>query len=376
MRALFVVFGVLCSLLVGTAFAKPAMPRALERKIDDADLVVVAKLRTKPAHPGDPFDVDVEETLKGKPAAGPLRVRATFFFIGCMPLPEGTPKPTAVEADADRVLLFLDAPTDGARQARDTIVLRPDDCASAIYGSGRSALLAPDAVRALAAMQAPALSDEAFADQWEKGLAGENPLLVECLLVRALLADRAQEGAVELLGPTVGGRAVAAWKTRRAKLLAATAELAASPDDGVAQRAVEAMFVVRATRAPAEAPVFAKAVAAAATMRTRKSADLREIATRFLVAESDPAAIDFVVDAFANPQFHAWDLPPYVEAAGTLLKRRDARSDELVAALVKALDDPESVARVSYALGRATGEKFTTADEWRAWLRARRAAKK
>jgi len=375
MRVRFGVFVALGALFVGTAHAKAAMPRPLERIVADADLVVVAKLVTKPAHPGDPFDVDVEEALKGKPEAGPLHVKAAHFFMGCEPMPAGTPAPKSIESEADRAVLFLDAPTDGARQSRDPILLRRGGCATAFYGSGRSASLAPDAIRALVATHAPALSDETAATLWETGLRSDNALLVECLLVRVLLADRSKEGAVQCLGNDVGGRAVAAWKAARRKLLAVTADLAASPDDGVAQRALEAMLVVRETRAPAEAPHFARAVAAAATMRKRESAELRAIATRVLVAESDPAAADFVVDAFANPQFRAWDLPPYVEAAGALLERRDARSAELVAALVKALDDPESVPRVSYELGRATGEKFTTADEWRAWLRARQAAK-
>src|SRR5262245_13366557 len=97
---------VVTALAVPAAFASPAMPRPLERKVEDADLVVVARLKSRPAHPGDPFDVGVEEVLKGRAPKGPVRATAAYFFTGCIPAPEGTPPPASIESRGDRVLLF------------------------------------------------------------------------------------------------------------------------------------------------------------------------------------------------------------------------------------------------------------------------------
>jgi ParB-like chromosome segregation protein Spo0J len=362
----------LLSALLATAQAAPAPPRTLEQIVDEADLVVVAKLLTKPAHPGDPFDVEVEETLKGAPPRGVVRAAAAYFYTGCVPMPQGTPEPKAIEADADRALLFLDAPKDGVRQAHDSVVMREGPPGvSPFYGTARSATLAPEAIRALVEMRKDGLSAEAFADLWEKGLRGSNKLLVECMLLRILLVDRDREKATYLPKETAR-RALEAWTAARPRLLATAAELASSEDDAVAQRAFEVFFVVRATRRPAEDPLFAKAVEAAAASRKRTHLDVREIAMQLLVAENHAAATDFVLDALHDPEVRPWYRPPFYDGAAELAKRGDPRKEELLAALVACLADHKDVEyRVLCALRTATGLDFATPDQWRAWWKAR-----
>src|SRR5262245_3971938 len=80
------------------AGASPAMPRPLERKIADADAVVIARLRTQPEHAGDVYEVEVEESVKGT-ASGTIRVTAALFFRGCCPPPGGWPPADALEKD-------------------------------------------------------------------------------------------------------------------------------------------------------------------------------------------------------------------------------------------------------------------------------------
>ena len=44
---------------VRSAAASPPIPVPLERKVEDADLVVVVRLLTRPVHSGDEFEVSV-----------------------------------------------------------------------------------------------------------------------------------------------------------------------------------------------------------------------------------------------------------------------------------------------------------------------------
>src|SRR5438128_560689 len=167
------------------ADAMPPRPVPLEKRIADTPLIVVARLTTQPVHSGDPYDVEVEETLKGAATAGPLRVRAAWYWNGDVEMPN-QPEPRAGEAGGKRVILFLQEEKDGARNASSAVRLDPDEGMPAWFWIGvfakYKAAYGPAAIRALVQLDDPATDAKTAATLWVRGLSGENPLLVNALL--------------------------------------------------------------------------------------------------------------------------------------------------------------------------------------------------
>ena len=353
-----------------TASATAAVPRPLERTIEDADLVVVVKLRTKPAHPGDPFDADVEEVLRGTAPKGPVRVRATSDLSGCVVPRQGTPQPLpAIEGRGDRVLLFLDAEKDGARDSRDPVVLADGEFSSSWIYDRRPAALAVAAARALVAVDAEPDPERAVA-VWVKGLASENALLVTALLHRTAFTRAGGDDQSHELGPRLAPRVRGQLAAGRAKLLPAVASLVKSPDDVVRRIAFQAAQAFLPCRDDAERTsfdVFASAAKAAARF------DLsRGDAVQYLAAARDPALARRVVAALkARP------LGDDVHDLGWLGREfftaYPDREDEVLGELVALLDVNEKFALAK--LSSLTGKYLGNAEMWRAWWKERQAAK-
>jgi hypothetical protein len=369
MRRPLAVLGV-ALLAASAAWAEPAMPRPLERKVEDADLVVVARLRSRPAHPGDPFDAGVEEVLKGRAPTGPVRVAAAYFFNGCIPPPEGTPPPPSIEGRGDRVLLFLDAERDGVRASRDPIVLGESETASAWFYDHRPAAQAVEAVRALVSLDRE-LDPARAADLWAKGLAGGNALLVTCLLHRAAFAQRSGDDRWSELGPRLAPRVRQEFAAGRAALLPVVAKLVTSPDEVQRRIALQAAQSLLPRGADAESAAFDEIAAAAiAVPRTDAS---RGDAVRYLTAARDPALAGRVVAALKRRPVGD-DVRDLGDVGRAFFAAFPEREEEVLRELVALLDVNEQFA--TGTLAAMTGRYVGGAAMWRAWWKEREAAKR
>src|SRR5262245_39976818 len=90
----------------GAAWSPPAMPPQLENLVAESKVIVVGNPRTYPEHPGDVYELDVDEVLKGTAPAPPLKVTAAYYFTGCI-VRENEPPPPALEPGAKKVMLFI-----------------------------------------------------------------------------------------------------------------------------------------------------------------------------------------------------------------------------------------------------------------------------
>jgi hypothetical protein len=351
------------------AWASPKMPRPLERIVEDADLVVVGRLKTRPAHPGDAFGVEVEQVLKGRAPKEPVRATAAYFFTGCVPSPEGTPPPASIEGRGDRVLLFLDAASDGVRASHDPIVLGDAETASAWFYDQRPAGQAVEAVRALVALDAE-VDPERAAGLWANGLAGDNALLVTCLLHRITFAQRSGDDQWSELGTRLAPRVRQEFAAGRAALLPAVAKLVTAPDEVQRRIAFQAAQSFLPRGADTESAAFDEFAAAAISVpRTDAS---RGDAVRYLAAARDPALAGRVVAALKKRPVGD-DVRDLGDVGRAFFTAYPEREDEVLRELVALLDVDEQFA--AGTLATMTGKYLGGAAMWRAWWKERTAAK-
>lgn len=369
MRSFLAVASVVVGALVpGLAWAAPAMPRPLEQKVEEADLVIVATLRTQPAHAGDPFDVAVVEVLKGRTASRVLRARASYFFTGCVPPPEGTPPPAALERGDGRFVLFLGPDEREGRQSRDPLSLEPGATVSAWVFDRRPAALAPAAIRALAALDAEP-DDAAACKAWLAGLEGADPLLATALLHRVEIAASGVERARGDLGPRLAPRARAQFERCRPALMRALARLCASGDESIRRCAMRTATACLSPKPDAEPAVLAD-LARAGTAALSLDGITRGDAARLLAALRDPSFAARVIAVLETRPLPAdADLLPCVGRA--FVQAYPEREEELLAALVALLDDPASESQAIQWLSVQTGVTRGNADVWRAWWKQR-----
>ena len=107
-------------LVASGAWASPATPPSLESLVRDSPLIVVARLKTRPALAGDVYEIEVEETLKGAAPDAPVRVRAPDLTGSCVRHAEH--RVPAREVGARRAVLFLMEPEEGAFHVRNVTV--------------------------------------------------------------------------------------------------------------------------------------------------------------------------------------------------------------------------------------------------------------
>lgn len=332
-------------LLASAAWATPATPPSLEALVRDATWIVVARLKTQPRHVDDLYEIEIEETLKGN--APPVRVRAPDYFRGCC-IPLNAPPAPALEAEARRVLLFLDE--DGVRQV---VILDPEETVSAWFIGGHAASHMPGAVRALVEIQAA--DARRAAELWVGGLRGQNPLLVDALLDRAT-------AAVSRFGSEYGplDRARRDLNAAREEILAAAIEHCGSRSVSARYRAFGCALSLK------EEPVLLEKALAAARAAPRAN----DGSINLLLATDDPAAPKAVIDALGAGYDGELALIVPVALAEKLLIRHPECKDEVLSALVKLLDAWEAPAVAG--LKRITGEKLETAAEWKEWWAAHR----
>lgn len=360
---------VLAALVPAQAFATAALPRPLERKVEDADLVVVGRLKSRPAHPGDSFDVAVEEVLKGRAPKGRLRATAAYFFTGCIPPPDGTPPPASVEGRGDRVLLFLDAERDGTRASRDPVVLASGETATAWIYDRRPAALAVEAVRALAALDSE-IDPEQAVDLWAKGLAGDNALLVTSLLHRISFTLRTGEDRWSELGARLAPRVRQEFAAGRAKLLPLVAKLVTAPDEAERRVAFHAAQSFLPRAGDAERPLLDDIAAAAKSVPRTDTA--RGDAVRYLVAARDPDLATRAVSALKSRPVGD-DVRDLGEVGRAFFTAYPDREDEVLRELAALLDVDERFA--AGMLTTMTGKYVGGADAWRAWWKERSSKK-
>jgi len=335
-------------LLASVASATPATPPTLEELVHDATRIVVARLKTCPESVGDIYEIEVEETLKGRAPEPPVRIRAPDYFRGCCISRDAPPAP-ALEADADRALFFLD--DDGVRRV---MILEPEETVSAWFVGGHRGRYAPDAVRALVEIEAA--DAEHAAALWVRGLRGQNPLLVDALLDRVT-------ATVSRFGSEYGPveRACRDLKAARQEILAAAIEHCRSADVSARYRAFGCARWLKE-----EPALFEKAVAAA-----RASPRAEDGSIGLLLAIDDPAAPKAVIDALRGTLYDGEiALLRPLALAEELIRLHPERKDDILAALVKLLDHWEAPAVAG--LQRITGEKLETAAEWKEWWEGHR----
>jgi hypothetical protein len=372
MRTATALSSVVCGLVLGagTASATPALPRPLERIIEDADLVVVAKLTKKPAHPRDAFTADVKETLKGRAPSGTLTAKAADVFEGCIPPPlgESRPSPASIEGRGDRVVLFLGA--DG--ESRDPIVLAAGEVAIPWIVGDRPASEAPDAVRALVALDAEK-DDALAATLWTKGLAEGNALTVACLLHRMIFAARSPEETTASLGVRVAAAARAQFALGKEKLIADATRLAASADVELRRAAIRAAFACLYAGAVAPGPAFD---ALRDVCRAASRADdlgVRDDAVLCLAQARDPELPDRLLAAMKKRPLEAKDVRVGAVGRMLLFTAYPDRERDFLAAAVAMLDDPAIEHVGVETLEMLTGQCIGDADMWRAWWKKREA---
>jgi len=355
--------------------AAPLGPRPLERKVDDADLVVVAKLRTTPALVGEEFAIDVDEVLKGKSVAGPLRVRAAFPVGTRLPIPADVPKPPAAEgaADGDKVMLFLDAPADGVRQSRDPIVLRPAETVSSWRLPGLRATLARETVRALARLDAE--DDVAAAvDLWVAGLGDSNAptksnlLLLQCLMQRVAFAGGALPEKAAL-GERLASRATRDFAAGRARILKAIVGWASAFDRSVSYLAIHAGRGCVPPRDVNEGEIMDSLLMCGFDCRGPEAVEALHLAFDLDAPSYWRFGLCNLLDERASPRDRVESI---ADMTRDFVRARPEREALVVETLLPPLDDARA-APGELALRRVTGETLHGADEWRAWWKKRAA---
>ncbi len=347
------------------AAASPAMPDPLEKQIEDADLVVVAKLRTKPKHSGDPFEVDVEEVLKGTAAPATLRVTAAHYFTSCLVSDDDPPDP-AIEAKGDRAVLFLHrSEEDGAWSSRHPIVLAPEERASCWISGAFPAQLAPAAIRALVRLDAEEDTKRA-AELWVEGLGSDNPLLVGCLLARVSLVAVAPGAGGWALGPRIAPAARTQFEHARTDLVRRVAGLVRAQNAGTREAAFEAATACLAEAGDVERALLAPVTAAAREAAVTTDRDVAREAVRFLIATDDSEVAKVVVEALRVRRGDTYAVDEALGMTSEWVKTRPHRKRDVTAALVLALDDGDAFA-VPRALELVTGHFEAGAAAWRAW---------
>lgn len=363
----------------GDALAKPPSPVALERRIAESDLIVVGALKTQPVHCGDAYEVTVEEALKGS-ASGQIHVKSPYYFDGCIEY-EGKPQPKSREAGAKRALFFCDAAKDGVRDTSAVVTLEPDDGMSATLWIGvfarYKASHGPEAVKTLVALDDERAGADRAVTVWIRGLASDNPILVEALLDRYRIVsgdDAARRECGSRFGDAVVRRAARDAAASPKELLVAVLAHAADklpPHRSAALcRAAEAY-----ERSPAEdRPLFDKAIAAARASARDGENDVRNAALWLLVAADTDDAVGALNDALLrNEPFERFSTTWGVELAHRLSKKSAARKDEVIAMFVALLDSrPDGHAWLMEALKKLTGLGLSDAATWKSWWAARK----
>ncbi len=344
------------------AIGSPAMPRPLEKVIWDADLVVIARVDTPPAHRGAPFEFAIEEVLKGEAGEGPFRTTSDVYFNGCMPPPEGTPPPPATEARSERVLLFLGPKKDGIRASRDPIPLAKGQTAGAWFYHSHDALLAPEAVRVLARLD-NAEFGSSVTTAWKEGLRSGNSLLAAALLHRI---DFVGVGGEWSLGAELNSVAVKQFESARPYLLPLVAELAESQDNALRHLSLAAARSSLPPVGEAERAAFLRCADAAVVSSSSDHDYVRTAGLRYLVAFADQRAPERLFTALSVAD--AGDRQSIAAIGRDLLRAEPDLAKALLARLMGALDAewPIGVLRVM------TGEEgLTDAAACRKWWDAR-----
>lgn len=354
------------------AAAKPMLPRPFERRVDDADVVVIARLKTTPALAGDVFEAEVDEVMKGKLGDGPLRVRAHVPDDGCIPPPPGAKPPPSAEgrAGGDKLALFLDAPVDGVRLSRDPLILVPAATVSSWYLDRHPATAARETIRALVKLDSE--DDPArAADLWVEGIPEperSKPLLTACLLTRVEAAARDAETARAILGDRLAARAVREFAVARPRLLAAIA------------RHSQSLAGVRAARAcvpprsEAERAVFDEIAVSAATVAFHDNPDLA-LETLRLWYELERDTAEALATVLRNWKRPATAIAPIAEATRNYVRAHPSRERAIVEAVLGLLDDSDASLTAETLLASLSGQGLRGADAWRAWWKKRSAAK-
>jgi len=362
-------------LVAGSASATPAFPPPLERIVHETTLIVTGRLKTRPVHVGDVYELEVDETLKGAAPAAPLKVRSPGYFMGCV-VEANAPPPAAIEAEAKRVLVFVEATKDGVAQPREVVKLDPDEGRSVQMGEWSVAGVGLATVRALVRLDAEATDAKAGAALWAEGLAGDNLLLVHALLERLApaAAPEADAGASHQgLGETLVRRARRDLAEARPMILAAAMARCAATNVDIRERALScAVSVARAGNAD-DRPLLAPALEAARTASRGEERWVRENSLRLLLAVDDADAFPAVIDALRRDDKDGFATWASVAFARDLALRDAVHRDAIVGELVALLGRPVKGGDCAMqALTKLTGKTFADAAGWKAWWNSRK----
>jgi hypothetical protein len=230
----------------------------------------------------------------------------------------------------------------------------------------------PAAIKSLAELDAEGDTDRAVA-MWQRGLDGDNPLLVASLLVRVRVAawweHRSKVGGDEPLGKRVGDRASRELVASRPTLLAHVERLTSSKDDRLSALALMALANLHPGQNDDERAIFERCGAVAREAAGAHDAGTRGAALEYLSTVGDPAVVERMIEALREgPQVNAGQLACL---GHDLLRRHPALGEQLLGAVVGLLDDDKTAQTAIDMLRQMNNMPMATAAEWRAWWRKR-----